>query len=337
LLIVANGEDGHRREYIALFEGLAASAGVPSVVRKLRWRDVLHRAVLLSPMLEEHTIRFAVVAAGRSLLGRRSVALLFRPREAAHSASLGHRLKRLGLGLLRRAPAIDVLTILPFAVDPAFSTIARGWIYDPQLWDLGPRRHTAPSPLARAVRSAAAGRKVVVALGAQNAGKGFDYLTSVWLASAELRETWFFVAAGRVAPASRAAADAFTAEGGLLVDRFIEDAELQDLYDVADLVWACYAPDYDQASGIFGRAVQLGVPAAIRAGSYLESLASAVDQPVVALPWGEPDAAARRLADAPSRIDPDAARAKADEMRAASVATLARALRLPLTTAGAAR
>ena len=40
------------------------------------------------------------------------------------------------LGWLKRCASIQTLTILPFSVYPAFPTIADGWIYDPQLWDL---------------------------------------------------------------------------------------------------------------------------------------------------------------------------------------------------------
>ena len=38
----------------------------------------------------------------------------------------------------------------------------------------------------------------------------------------------------------------------------------------ADLLWCCYNPIYDQSSGIFGRAIQIGRPTIVRKGSCLE-------------------------------------------------------------------
>ena len=87
----------------------------------------------------------------------------------------------------------------------------------------------------------------------------------------------------KVATASRHHAERFTANGGMLIDRHLDNDELLHLYRRADAIWSCYAPDYNQASGIFGRAVQLGVPAIVRKRSYLQPLAAELEHPVLAL------------------------------------------------------
>lgn len=60
----------------------------------------------------------------------------------------------------------------------------------------------------------------------------------------------------------------------LAEDRIVTDDEILRLYKVADLAWCCYAPDYDQASGVFGRALQTGVEPVVREGRVLSDIKS---------------------------------------------------------------
>jgi hypothetical protein len=335
LVLAVGGLDGHRREYIALFEDLARSSGVDVSSQALTFGHIFQRAPLFSPMLEEHTARFALIAAVRGALGLRSSALIFRPAEAARSTALKHRLKKLMLNVAQMFPTTSILTILPFSLDPAFATVAKGWIYDPQLWDWSLRKQAGSrAELAEKVEREAKGRLIVTALGAQNESKGFDFLAALLSQNAALAERFLFIAGGKVASGSRAAADAFEAAGGLLIDRFITDEELRALYDVSHMVWACYAPSYDQASGILGRAVQVGAPTLVRRGSFVERLAEELDHRVVALDWDDENASANALLAIPAdmtRADP---RVKVTRMRSESLATLGRALGLSLEGRG---
>lgn len=328
LLIVADGMDGHRREYIALFQQMAANGGVTAETKPLGLSAVMTPAPMFSPMLEEHTGKFMAVAILRALIGRRSCALMFRPGEAVRSKAPKHVAKKWLLKIARALPAITIVTIMPFDLDPAFADIADDWIHDPQLWDLAPDQASAETMLAQQLRAAAAGRPVVVALGGQSRDKGFDFLADAWAAQPGMRDAWLFVAAGKVAKASRDKADRFAEQGGLLVDRFVTDEELRDLYREASVIWACYAPEYDQASGIFGRAVQTGKPVAVRQGAYVERLAEILEHPTLTVPWDDTAAAAAALQSAPPPADKPAAKVKA--MRERSVAVLSRALGLPL-------
>lgn len=289
---------------------------------------MLRQDVLFSTMLEEHTARFVLVAAVRSLLGQRSVTLLFRPAEAVHGRSARLRLKRLMLGALKHMPGVSILTILPMAMDPAFARVATGWIYDPQLWDLPDDAALPAPPLDLA---ATAGRRTLVcALGTQNAGKGFGLFCDIW-ADARIRDRYLFVSAGKVAAPLAERAAAFAASGGMLLDRFISNDELLGIYGASDLVWSCYAPNYDQASGIFGRAMQLGRQTLVRDGSFVEALARHLDRPAVALPWDAAAAAAALLATAPCAVTPVDRAA----LRAASLSRLEDALGLPPPAASA--
>jgi hypothetical protein len=331
LVLAVGGLDGHRREYIALFEDIARSAGVEVSAEYLNFAHIFRNAALFSPMLEEHTGRFAFIAAARGLLGKRSSALIFRPAEAARSGALKHMFKKIMLRAIQLLPGVSVLTILPFSLDPAFATVAKGWIYDPQLWDWSTRGPVeTKTDLVTTIESKADGRQIMTALGAQNEGKGFDFLSRLLSQRAELAGKFLFVAAGKVAPGSRSAAEAFQAAGGLLVDRFITDDELQGLYDASDVIWACYAPSYDQASGILGRAVQVGVPTLVRRGSFVERLATELDHMVVGLDWNDEDAAARAILATPAGGTRSDARTRVARMRTESLAILGQALGLSL-------
>ena len=63
---------------------------------------------------------------------------------------------------------------------------------------------------------------------------------------------------------------------------YLTDDEVLSLYGVADLAWSFY-PQRDQASGIFGRAVQAGVVPLVRSGSFLESYAGWYSLPCVVM------------------------------------------------------
>ena len=75
--------------------------------------------------------------------------------------------------------------------------------------------------------------------------------------------------------------------GAMVVDRHLSDPELESLYGVADMIWACYRPDYDQASGVFGRAFQTGKPSLVRSGSVIEQYADYVGAKVLAIDYGD--------------------------------------------------
>ena len=271
ILDLGGGDDGHRAQYFAFLGQLFTIRRV-----RLNWRVLTDPDPVLVPMIEESLAVYALVGVMRSLIGRRTAGFLFRPGPVISNQSLRHRIKYWVLRLLRLIPRVQTLTILPFALEPRFAEVADGWIYDPQIWDLHWPRALSAAPsggvLSDAIHEAAGGRSICVALGRQDVSKGFDQFAAVYAASEPLREASLFAYGGKVAPSCAAAAAEFAARGGYGVNRFIDDTELLDLYGCADLVWCAYAPDYDQASGILGRAMQLGIPVVVRNGSLVHRL-----------------------------------------------------------------
>ncbi len=282
LLELSGNRHGHREHYVALLSRLLDAAP-----RRPGWSLLVDRRPILITAIEESLLLYAGLGLVRALLGRRTAGLLMRPLPTVAGRSTRLRTKRWLLHLLRRFARIQTLTILPFSLEPRFARIAHGWIHDPQFWDCyaedTPPSARQPGRLADAIRQAAAGRLTCCAIGGQGVAKGFDLFAALWNTDPALRSRMLFAYGGVVDPRQAAAAEAFAAQGGFARDRFISDEELFDLYAAADLIWCCYAPDYDQASGIFGRAMQLGIPMVVRKGSLIHRMCIAEGLAHVAL------------------------------------------------------
>jgi hypothetical protein len=326
------GGAGHHFDYDRLFAAVAkdidALLTLPSSCAANNEADPRFYAMFDTRPRE--TSKALLRAILRSLRGQRTIGLFFRPGSCFIDGSPKSALRRLLFRLVAHLPNIYILSIVPFDLSPKFSSVATNWIYDPQLWDLSylevPTLH-GTAALGALLLEVAKHRRIIVALGGQNRSKGFDYMVDLWEASGELREEYLFVASGEVAPQSRDAADRFQRAGGLLIDRRIQNEELFYLYRKAHAVWNCYAPDYNQSSGIHGRAVQLGVPAIVRAGSYLESLGEMLPHPTLALPFSRTSEAITLLLDW-NPVPPDGALTEAlvRRMRDHSISVLAHAI-----------
>lgn len=264
-----SGSDGHRGEYYALMARLIGSVRTSSL-----WRALWARQPVLDGAIEASVGSYILLCVVRSVIGRRTAGILFRPLPLLEGKLFRLKVKRLLLAFAKRLPGVATLTILPFELEPGFAHFANGWIYDPQYWDLHyPDEEPAPSEgtLARQIRTEAAGRGIVVALGRQDREKGFAMFAQLFAQRADLRESFLFAFGGAVTEREVSAEQAaFEACRGFGLARYISHDELLDLYSVGDAVWCCYSPDYDQASGVFGRAIQLGLPVIVRKGSLLE-------------------------------------------------------------------
>lgn len=262
--------DGHQGEYAALLQRLIGARRSGSF-----WLALWDCRPVLVAAVEASLPRYVLLCLLRALRGKRTAGFLFRPLPAIIGYTLRLRLKRLVLMALRRMPGVTTLTLLPFSVEPRFAQIAHAGLYDPQLWDLH-----YPTPLAQThvegglaaeIRQAAGERRICCAIGRQDADKGFDQFAGLFAARPELQDYWLFAFGGRVATDQAGLLQAFVRAGGIGRDRFVDRAELFDLYSCADLIWCSYAADYDQASGVLGRAIQLGIPVVVRQNALIHS------------------------------------------------------------------
>lgn len=316
------GDHGHRGEFNA-----ALARIFPLRKADFSWTTLFSRQPVLVPMIEDGMYRYVLASLLRGLLGFRTAGIMLRPLPAVHGKSLRLRIKRLALKIIKRLPACRVLTMVPFPIEPGISQIANDWFYDLQNWDL---QLAPPAPLAQdaetmvaQIRQTAAGRKTVCAIGYQSAIKGFDRFVDLYAAAPQLREKMLFCYGGKVDPAINDKAEIFSANGGCGFNRFVSVTELFALYAAADLVWCYYDPSYDQASGILGRALQLGVPVIARRGSVVQRQCELYAHPHIAL---DADCDPVLLDQPVEALDIAAARQRALEQGQTSIAVLARAL-----------
>jgi glycosyltransferase involved in cell wall biosynthesis len=283
-LIYVVRSSGHRQAYLDLLGRALGLTPVSEPMTPGLFARLVRARRLLFATLDDDVGSFVAVTCLRSLIGKRTAAVFLRPRQCFETGKFMYRVKRLIFKALRRVPGATIVTIIPFGMDPRFAAVAHEGVHDPQLWDLHDGRAieaAARTELSDQVQAAANGRRVVCMLGSLTDDKGFSFLAEILARSPELQQEVLVVAAGIVPPESTHVAKRFVEAGGMLVDRRISDHELFSLYRVANMIWSCYAPEYNQASGIFGRAVQLGIPAIVRRGSYLEKYAGECAAPIV--------------------------------------------------------
>lgn len=280
---------GHRQEYQNLFATLFdLSPSTGRVGPKNLLRLVLARELLFGTIDDDYA-GFFLVALLRALLGRRTVGLFLRPHACFEPRALRTSVKKAAFVFLKLVRPVSVFTIVPFSIAPEFAQVADGGLVDPQLWDLAKAPTEAIDPEFSALLAAAAGgRHILAFVGTASAIKGIGLLLDLIADPNWPSDEIFVVVAGRFPDSNGASADEFAALGALALPRFISDAELQALYAGADLIWASYRPDYDQASGIFGRAVQTGRTPVLRAGSLIGRFARQNDISAVELDWAAP-------------------------------------------------
>ncbi|QRM56456.1 hypothetical protein F3Y30_19370 [Sinorhizobium sp. BG8] len=277
MLIFSRSEDGHRAQYFQFAMGILGGC-------RARAGDLFFRMEpALFLMVEEGFLFYVVACLWRSALGRRTVGLLFRPKPVLEGGSLRLSFKRCALKLLKRIPSVRTLTILPFATLPEMAEIADGWIYDFQLWDLTDEDHRyyekirqnpgeAISQLPASLRFRAGSQRVLSAFGPQDLHKGFDLFVDTLAGSKRAGLPFHFVFGGKSGIGCIGLVSRFERSGGSAIDRWLSEEEWIELYAASDLVWCLYAPGYDQASGVLGRAVQFGVPVLVREGSLSHRL-----------------------------------------------------------------
>lgn len=223
------------------------------------------------------------------LLIRRTVLFLLRPQLAP-----GQWVKLVTHRLLAAMPGVRLAPIFP--IPPESHLYGRSTlILDLEYWDQIGKPPPAPTPLSDAVRSAAAGRYVIAALGYFSADKGGDILIDL-AEQEELAERFLFAVTGIVQSNVEARLDVAPRSALFVEKRELSEAELISMHTIADSTWCCYDPDRDISSGIFGRSLQLGVPAIVREGSLLQRQAEGRLEHI-AVPWGDSETTAKRLID----------------------------------------
>lgn len=288
-IVYASSPNGHRQQYLELFKSLFNLAPVCADASWNTVKTLVDSPRLLFATIDDNVPFFALVAMLRGVLGKPTAALFLRPQQCFNRDRIKFRFKWLIFRMLKKIPKLHLMTVVPFDIEPNYTQVAHEGVYDPQFWDMhdGIRLKRPPeTELSNEIENAAAGRNIVCFIGNLDLIKGFDFLSESLANDPAVFETTMIVAAGALSPNSQDSGKKFVAAGGYLVDRIIDDCELESLYGVADMIWSCYAPEYDQASGVFGRAVQFGIPVVVRDGSLIGRFASIVGLSAFSLEFG---------------------------------------------------
>jgi glycosyltransferase involved in cell wall biosynthesis len=284
-------EGGHHSDYVRLFGSLfGLSRSIGKVGFAVLWRLVRARRVLFAT-LDDDVFGFAWVAVLRMFIGRKTAGLFLHP-NSCFSPGLRYRVKFGMFFVLSKLPGVAVVSILPSELNPEYRHVATRFVHDPQFWDLLDHLPDSDESFAQELKRTANGRPILAFIGGGTAVKGYPFLADVAQRLLPDQLKVLVVAAGTVEARCKDSAAKLGQAGAVVLDRFMTDAELAALYRVSRWIWICYAPGYEQASGIFGRAVQYGATVVLRDDSHvIASYARLLGHPVVPLPSAAIEAA----------------------------------------------
>jgi hypothetical protein len=267
---------GHQQAYADLFGPMFDLTPSTGKIGPKLWFQLCRAKRAFFPTLDDDVPGFLAVSLMRSLIGRRTAGLFLHPNSCLERG-MRAKVKYLLFFVLCRIPGVSVISILPFDSMPGMDRVATHCVHDPQLWDQVDNPPPVDPEVKARILALANGRPILAYLGWATEQKGFPFLARVVAARPSLVDDMLIIAAGKIHQHCQDAAAGLAAAGAVIWDRFVTDAEMAALYDVSTLVWVCYAPGYDQASGIFGRAIQAGRQPVIRdtattIGNYVREL-----------------------------------------------------------------
>jgi hypothetical protein len=266
---------GHRQDYIDFTKTELGGerSGLIS--------GIFSKKTLLFLMVEEWFALYCLVALIRSLFGLKTVGLLFRAQDCVSSLKFLHRIKFLILKGFKKFKNIRTVSIVPFSIYPGISDICDDWLYDFQFWDIRFFEKKLDMVVVqdhiKVIKQHAKGRQVVCAVGRQDKSKGFDSFSSLYINNKCIQDNFCFVSGGKISGISDSKINHFLTAGALVINEKISNEMIAALYKSADIIWACYSSNYDQSSGVLGRALQYSLPVIVRKGSIAESISIELD------------------------------------------------------------
>jgi glycosyltransferase involved in cell wall biosynthesis len=283
-LVHIDNELGHRKAYLELFVDLLDLTPSKGEISNKNRLSLINARVLLFATVGKYYKRHLIICIIRSVLFKPTVSLFLGV--GNYGKSNRSRLPFSDYVLLKiwkSLPKQKVLSILPYHIDKSSEKFTNGYIYDPQLWDMSVKDMKSYLPvteLSVEAKEQAKGRRILIFLGKITLYKSFDYLVDF---AKNNKEDLFVTVAGRMTKECEHLGEKLKELGMLVVNRFISDEELFSLYAAADFAWSYYKPEYDQSSGIFGRAIQSGVIPIIREDSTISKLSESIGCEVIAL------------------------------------------------------
>lgn len=261
---------GHHLSYLkVLSEILDAQPSIGKISGRIAIRLIRADKVFFGTIDSDY-VGFIFVALLRAVLGRSTAGLFIRPLTCIREKKkLPQKLKYLFFSFVNKLEKVAAISIIPHYIDRKLEAISRDWIYDPQFWDwqlLQDSDATESSFIEKKILERSGGRDVLAFIGSADSHKAFDEFFSYAINnSARL----FCVVAGKVSESYKEQAEILKSLGMVVEDRYVSDKEIEAIYRVSNLIWCCYNRNYDQSSGVFGRALQANVKPITREGSVI--------------------------------------------------------------------
>ncbi|AKH67847.1 hypothetical protein IMCC21906_00153 [Spongiibacter sp. IMCC21906] len=254
-LFLTTNKLGHYKSYGELCHSLA---GEGNVAESANIADIIGCESLVLIDGDSQHLALAPFVILRALLGRPSLFLSVRTEDLLGSR-LKSRVKRRLIQLLLKFKRVSYVSIHYPQLCQYEGRYVTKCIYDPQLWDLPFIESKSETPCE------VLGQKgYLLVLGALNEKRCKNELISSVSSFGDIP----VVFAGKMDLEDEKKLK--NIPNITLVNRYVSDAEILALYANAGFVYAYYDQSVNRPSGIFGRAVQLGLPVVIRKGGYLE-------------------------------------------------------------------
>lgn len=254
-LLLTTDKPGHYKSYGELCRSLA---GEGSVAESASIADIMGCESLVLVDGDSKHLALAPLVLLRALLGRPSLFLSVRT-EDLFVGRLKSKIKRWLIQLILKFKHVSYVSIHYPQLCEYEGRYVTKCIYDPQLWDLPYIDGESEIP-----HEVLGLKGYLLVLGALNAKRCKDELIACVPSIGDIP----VVFAGKMGIEDEAKLK--NIPNVTLVNRYVSDAEILALYANAGFVYAYYDQSVSRPSGIFGRAVQLGLPVVIRKGGYLE-------------------------------------------------------------------
>lgn len=296
---------GHRREYQDIISGACGLTPYVASPGLKVFLTLLRSERLLFGTLDDSYGLFFAVALFRSLVGKRTVGVFLRP-QMCFLKGIRYRAKKAAFVALKHFKRVSVYTIVPFSVCPQYSQVATDGLLDPHIWDkVGEIKDGEATSLAREISTASNGKTVISFIGSVSRIKGIRFLSEVICQGGNNDNNFFTVIAGKFSDDNLDLLTSLEPRGDVAVfQRYISDAEMFELYKSSDMIWSCYHPSYDQASGVFGRSVQYGNVPILRKKSVIDKISRDLGVKSVAIDYGDVVGAVRTLNELAPKRDP---------------------------------
>ena len=286
-IVYSKNLNGHRDSYVNLMSSIFNLYPEVGDINYGNISSIIRTPILIFASIDDVYIEFLIISIIRSIYGKKTVAIFLRPTQCFEKTKYIYTIKRWVFKVLKRNNNLKILSIIPFDIKPNLAQVAHGWVHDPQLWDTS---NSTPIPIKEMydkILKYADGRMIMTFIGSVKMIKGFKYLTEIFQNDITLKNTILVVVAGKIDSDCTEEAKMLIDLGMLVEDRYVTDSEIETLYCLSDIIWCCYRPDYDQASGIYGRSIQYGKRPIVRAGSILEEYQNITGASHIALPYGQ--------------------------------------------------